>query len=269
VVEADTPEGHDIDGIASLKALETQHGILPGTLLAISPTGSVHHYFSHPGVKIKNSASEIAPGIDVRGDGGMVIAPPSIKPGGGCYRWLNGLGVAAAPSWLLDLIIQTNEKFPDHKVVVAGTKNESQNSLTREMALPDAAISTSISELALATIRKPHADTSKYVDAALHNECGAVASAVKGHRNAQLNRSAFSLGTLVGAGELTEDVVIDALFNAAIANGLVREDGKAACRATIASGLNAGVKQPRAIAGRKAFCQHDMEWLREIMRRPG
>src|ERR1700722_11320879 len=45
VVEADTPEGHDVDGIASLRALEAKHGELPKTLMAESPTGSLHYYF--------------------------------------------------------------------------------------------------------------------------------------------------------------------------------------------------------------------------------
>ena len=105
VVEADTPKGHDVDGIAELKALETIHRALPETLMAESPSGSVHRYFKWPvGVTIRNSTSKIAPGIDVRGDGGMVIAPPSLRPGKGYYRWLNeGTPVADAPQWLIDL----------------------------------------------------------------------------------------------------------------------------------------------------------------------
>ena len=71
VIEAETTEGHDVDGIASLAALEREHDPLPATRQAESPSGSIHHYFKHPGFKIKNSASEIAPGVDVRGDGGM------------------------------------------------------------------------------------------------------------------------------------------------------------------------------------------------------
>jgi putative DNA primase/helicase len=90
VVEADTLEGHDVDGVASLKQLEAEHGALPETLTAESPSGSQHRYFKwRAGVTIQNSASKIAPGVDVRGDGGMVIAPPSVKPGKGAYRWLN------------------------------------------------------------------------------------------------------------------------------------------------------------------------------------
>jgi hypothetical protein len=104
VVEADTIEGHDVDGLASIKALETKHGPFPETRMAVSPSGSIHRYFRHPGADtyIKNSTSELAPGVDVRGDGGMVIAPPSIKPGAGEYRWLNDLPVAHAPAWLIE-----------------------------------------------------------------------------------------------------------------------------------------------------------------------
>jgi hypothetical protein len=103
VVEADTVEGHGVDGLASIKALEAEHGPFPETLKAVSPSGSEHYYFNHPGpgIKIKNSVSEIAPGVDVRGDGGMVIAPPSVKPGVGEYRWLNDMPVADAPAWLI------------------------------------------------------------------------------------------------------------------------------------------------------------------------
>ena len=103
VVEADTVEGHGVDGLASIGALEAEHGPFPETLKAVSPSGSEHYYFNHPGpgIKIKNSVSEIAPGVDVRGDGGMVIAPPSVKPGVGEYRWLNDMPVADAPAWLI------------------------------------------------------------------------------------------------------------------------------------------------------------------------
>jgi Bifunctional DNA primase/polymerase, N-terminal/Primase C terminal 2 (PriCT-2) len=107
VIEADTPKGHDVDGIAALKALEAEHGALPETLKARSPSGSLHFYFKHPGkgLKVWNSSSTLAPGVDVRGDGGMVVAPPS-KRGDGVYRWLNELPIAEAPTWLLDLVTE-------------------------------------------------------------------------------------------------------------------------------------------------------------------
>src|SRR6266446_5466532 len=46
VVDIDTKEGHDVDGAASLAALEAEHGALPETRQAISPSGSIHYYFN-------------------------------------------------------------------------------------------------------------------------------------------------------------------------------------------------------------------------------
>ena len=47
----------------------------------------------------------VAPGVDVRGEGGMVLAPPSVKEGVGRYRFLNwGTAGAYAPEWLLELV---------------------------------------------------------------------------------------------------------------------------------------------------------------------
>ena len=81
VVETDTPEGHNVDGEASLQALESKHGTLPTTLMAISPSGSKHHYFKHPGngIKVISRGLPGYPGVDIKGDGGMVIAPPSVR----------------------------------------------------------------------------------------------------------------------------------------------------------------------------------------------
>ena len=107
VLEADTQKGHGVDGIAGLRQLEERHGKLPQTRMAVSPSGSLHYYFNHPGgdIKIKNSSSELALGVDVRGDGGMVIAPPSMRDDG-AYRWLNDAPFADPPQWLLDLVTQ-------------------------------------------------------------------------------------------------------------------------------------------------------------------
>jgi hypothetical protein len=74
VLEADSVKGHGVDGIANLKALIDANGPLPETRMAHSPSGSVHYFFTHPhkGL-VRNSASTLAPGVDVRGEGGMVI----------------------------------------------------------------------------------------------------------------------------------------------------------------------------------------------------
>ena len=106
VVEADTLEGHGVDGLAGLKALEAEHGVLPETLMAESPTGSIHRYFAWPkplSVDIRNSDGKLAPGVDVRGTGGMVVAPPT-RTKKGQYRWLNDLPIADPPRWLVKLV---------------------------------------------------------------------------------------------------------------------------------------------------------------------
>lgn len=64
-------------------------------------------------------------------------------------------------------------------------------------------------------------------------------------RNDELNRSAFRLGRLVGAGELNRDDVEQALLAACDVNGLNADDGERATLRTIASGLTAGMRYPR------------------------
>jgi hypothetical protein len=75
--------------------------------MAESPSGSLHYYFNNPPrTVIRNSASVLAPGVDVRGEGGMAMAPPSVRPGVGSYRWRNANPIADAPQWLLQKIAE-------------------------------------------------------------------------------------------------------------------------------------------------------------------
>jgi putative DNA primase/helicase len=112
ILEADTVEGHGKDGIASLRALEAEHGTLPATRMAISPSGSIHYYYRNPeGVTIINSSDKLALGVDSRGENGIVLAPPSVRPAKGdkpegVYRWLNKLPIADAPYWLIERLVK-------------------------------------------------------------------------------------------------------------------------------------------------------------------
>ncbi|WZO97247.1 bifunctional DNA primase/polymerase [Isosphaeraceae bacterium EP7] len=81
-----------------------------------------------------------------------------------------------------------------------------------------------------------------YSRAALRNEAKAVAQAGEGNRNRQLNKSAYSLGTLVGAGWLDRSAVEVVLIDAALACGLSEREALA----TIKSGLDAGTIRPRS-----------------------
>jgi hypothetical protein len=102
----------DIDGSSAQSALtklESDYGDLPSTVEVITPRGR-HKYFRWPArTTIRNSTSKIGPGIDIRGTGGYVLAPPSVHPSGRHYCWLaNGVcEFASAPDWLLNLITQT------------------------------------------------------------------------------------------------------------------------------------------------------------------
>jgi len=80
----------DIDSHESevrLAKLEAEHEKLPSTVESITARGR-HLYFryalEHP---VHNTASKIAPGVDTRGQGGYVLAPPSIHPSGREYAW--------------------------------------------------------------------------------------------------------------------------------------------------------------------------------------
>ena len=82
---------------------------LPATVEVITARGR-HVYFQMPETPVRNSAGKIAPGIDVRGDGGYVLAPPSIHPSGKRYEWSVDCvsAFAAAPDWLLAKITDAN-----------------------------------------------------------------------------------------------------------------------------------------------------------------
>jgi Bifunctional DNA primase/polymerase, N-terminal/Primase C terminal 1 (PriCT-1) len=95
----------DVDGLdaeATLRALEAVHGALPATVEVITTRGR-HIYFKWPQEPVRNSAGKIGPHIDVRGDGGYVLSPPSIHPSGRRYSWSvdSANRIAEAPRWLL------------------------------------------------------------------------------------------------------------------------------------------------------------------------
>jgi len=74
-------------------AIEHIESLLPEsyeTLIASTPRGGRHYYFKHNGKKLQTKAGVLA-GIDVRSDGGVIVAPPSINITGGRYEWINAL----------------------------------------------------------------------------------------------------------------------------------------------------------------------------------
>ncbi|MGD8477951.1 MAG: bifunctional DNA primase/polymerase [Burkholderiales bacterium] len=137
----------DIDvahhGHESLKALEQEHGALPRTVEAVTGSGGRHFYFAHPGARVRNRAG-LRQGIDVRGDGGCVVAPPSMHRSGKRYVWKQGhaLGetsLASAPGWLLALVRGEHARSghaPPHwrELVRAGVGEGERNSTIASLA---------------------------------------------------------------------------------------------------------------------------------------
>jgi len=99
----------DIDkgGDANLSALVEQHGDLPPTGHAKTPRNGDHFYFKFPAdVEVRNSESKIGKGIDIRGEGGYVVAP-------GCdpsRRWTNSLDAAEPPAWLVEAAVSAKHE---------------------------------------------------------------------------------------------------------------------------------------------------------------
>jgi hypothetical protein len=61
---------------------------MPPTLHVITGSGGLHLYYRHPGRRVPCSQGRVAPGVDIRGDGGYVVAPPAVHPRTGRpYRW--------------------------------------------------------------------------------------------------------------------------------------------------------------------------------------
>jgi len=102
VVDVDPQHG----GTQSLEQMQRLQGLLPRTLEVHSGSGGRHLYFAYPSIRLHNRVG-IRPGIDLRSDGGYVVAPPSIHPSGERYQWLPGqapqdLSPEPLPEWFLE-----------------------------------------------------------------------------------------------------------------------------------------------------------------------
>lgn len=84
VIDVDPPKGGGDSLVDARRAL----GDLPDTVEVITGSGGRHIYLSVPeGVSVRCSAGQLGPGLDVRGDGGYVVAPPSLHQSGQRYAW--------------------------------------------------------------------------------------------------------------------------------------------------------------------------------------
>jgi hypothetical protein len=109
VLDIDADKG----GQQSLEELENKYGSLPHTLTSRTGGGGTHFLFKMPkGYSIGCTIAKIARGIDTRGNGGYIAAPPSIHPTGTNYAWdSDGENISDAPLWLIRLITEIKKEM--------------------------------------------------------------------------------------------------------------------------------------------------------------
>ena len=100
----DVDDREQFRGSDTLADLEAEHGPLPATVTVHTPSGGKHLYF-RSNTNIRNDAGKrLGPGLDIRGEGGQVLAPPTLHPNGKPYieDVEHGFNTppAIAPDWL-------------------------------------------------------------------------------------------------------------------------------------------------------------------------
>ncbi|QXC49547.1 bifunctional DNA primase/polymerase [Agrobacterium salinitolerans] len=193
------------NGFDWLSEMEAEHGPLPDTARVTSPNGGLHIYFKYV-VGTRNRGA-LGAGVDIRSEGGYVLAAGSTMANGRSYKWeTDTREIADAPAWLLDLLLPKSAPAHTQYSLSAATNNA-------------------------------------YVDAAVDRELADLAGAPMGSRNNALNDAAFSIGTIVGAGALGEAEARALLQD--VARGWGRDWSR--CCKTIENGLKAGIQNPRHI----------------------
>ena len=206
VLDVDPRHGDD----RTLAELEDPHGPLLATIEAATPSGGRHLHWRWPevGPEIRSTAGQVGAGLNMRGDGGFIVAPPSRLADGRRYRWAQPKRpLAAAPEWLLCLAAPPPPPRPVHSV------------------------------------GPPPVGCERYVANAIISELRRLDSASYGNRNHQLNSASFAIGQFVGCGAVPEDWARIQLLSRALGVGLPTREAEV----TIASGLRAGMARPRQL----------------------
>lgn len=192
-IDPDTGEAYTLD---RLKAdLEEQMGCaLPRSVTALTQSDGVHVWLKQPkdGEPIRNRGN-LPRHVDVRGQGGYVIAPPSVMVETGArYRWLDrgdwrdDDAFAEAPPALIEILRAPKQRPASSASPRAAAQPRPQSHVR--------------------TAGDVDADVRKYALSALDGECRSIREAGSGQRNAALNEAAFKVATLVAAGALDAGV---------------------------------------------------------------
>ncbi len=107
VIDLDVDKGKGKDGKqAAMQWLKKYGKDFPKTAIAKTGRGGLHMLFYGNG----RNKTNLLPGVDVRGEGGYIVAPPSIHPNGNSYQWLSALKIAAADETVYAFINQSESK---------------------------------------------------------------------------------------------------------------------------------------------------------------
>jgi len=197
----------DIDGLKgrnSLETLEKQHEQLPPTLTSRSGRmdGGEHRLFRVPDnfdiTAISNKVS-VAPGLDVRTEGGQIVVAPSVHASGNRYEWTQRLPAAPMPRWLYTLMAPPRQ---------------------RRIQPPSA-----------------QGDAHRYVVGAMRLTTNRILAAPEGERNNTLNDQAKGLGELVGSGVLARHLAEQTLRQAARQIGLSELEIERTIKSGIEAGI--------------------------------
>lgn len=208
-------DGWDADRAFTRFVVESSGERFPRTACALtgSDKPSFHFYTRLPeGVVLGNGRRGLPDGVDVRGEGGYVIAPGSHhRDTGRPYRWIlspDHAGIVETPTWLIDLLIP---------------KPARTHARYRIVGSPDS--------VALRVLR---------------DECQRVAGTPPGARNQTAFARSAAIGNLVAGGELDLADAAYALVDAAVSAGLHRDEAEQ----VVIRGLDCGIKTPRRLPTR-------------------
>jgi uncharacterized protein (DUF927 family) len=216
-LDPDVDERTGANGLEELVRLQDRYGAIPETVTTQTPRGGSHLLFRwDPERPVSNAQGRIPKSINVRGNGGYIVLPPSKRADGRAYEWRRPpeqCDYADAPGWLYALLAKDE---------AADVPRERYNG-TR----------------IISDYRR-----ARYAQTALYEIAREVAAAPPGTRNEGLNAGAYRLGRMVARGWIERTIVEHRLFEAATASGLAKDDGASSVRNTIASGLRAGLEKP-------------------------
>lgn len=212
------------DGLSVLRELKAS-GELPQTVTARTGGGGYHLYFQHPDLAAVPTRPGWRPGVDVKSDGGYVVAAPSAKTGRPAYGWYPGRApwehpLAELPATLLGTVVRTESKWVRRSAATAPAGADGGGVGT---VADDDGIEIDLRPMAL------H-DFQRALD---HLEW-----ATNGTRNTTLYRAACRAGDAVGAGAITLDAARGMLMEAGLSVGLSRSTVAGTIRSGITCGLS-------------------------------